>query len=232
MMEQIRPEQLITRLGSANEGWRVDAEARLVSLGQAAVQLLINALGHAYPQVRLHAATALSRIGDPRGIPAVVRLLGDTENRGAAAIAAEKALVGFGAAAVEALLEASLRGPEEIRPRALRALGQVATKAQAPAIEGLLLDPSPAVRTQAGVALCTVLGEGAIEKVAPLLIDLDKWVRYGVAEALVKIGCTRGRKALQEAHKDPEEAGSYVTFWAEDLLDEIDELERLGRAIP
>ena len=37
MAEQVRPEVLISRLTSDNQAWRADAEARLVSLGEAAV---------------------------------------------------------------------------------------------------------------------------------------------------------------------------------------------------
>jgi HEAT repeat protein len=66
--------------------------------------------------------------------------------------------------------------------------------------------------------------------IAPLLSDADKWVRYSVAEALVRIGSVRGRAVLEEARVDVEEQGTYIRFWAEDLLDQIEELERTGRA--
>jgi HEAT repeat protein len=67
--------------------------------------------------------------------------------------------------------------------------------------------------------------------VSPLLQDEDKWVRYGVAEALVSVGSVRGEEALREAASDPEELGTHIQFWAEDLLDAIEELRRTGRAL-
>ena len=88
MTEQIRPEVLIARLTSDHETWRIEAEARLIALGPAAVEQLIAAMHHANPAVRLHAVHALARIGDPRGIAVVIAALGDKENLGAVAIAA------------------------------------------------------------------------------------------------------------------------------------------------
>src|SRR5688500_2192416 len=96
MNDAVRPELLIGRLMSGNESWRVDAEARLIALGDLAVDHLLGALRHASPSVRVHAVHALSRIQNARAIPAVVGALADSENLGAVAIAAERALVHWG----------------------------------------------------------------------------------------------------------------------------------------
>jgi HEAT repeat protein len=232
MSEPVRPEVLISRLTSPNESWRVDAETRLVSLGNAAVFPLIGALRHANPAVRVHAAHALARIRNPIAIPAMIAALEDTENNSAGAIAAEKALVSWGEDAKGALFQVGLQGPVDVRPRALRALGRIGGGDLEQPLRALISDPVPAVRTQAAVALAQIGGARAVEVIAPLLSDSDKWVRYGVAEALVHVGSVRGEPVLEQARKDPEEEGSYLKFWADDLLDEIGELKRTGRAIP
>lgn len=231
MTDAIKPEVLIARLTSENEAWRVDAEQRLVALGAAAVGPLRRALQHAMPSVRLHAVRALAKLGDPSAIDDVVAALGDSENSGAVAIAAERALVEWGAPVRDAVLEAALRGPAGIRPRALRALGKIGGEGLQGPLTTLLGDPVAAIRLQAAVALVQTLGRQALGRVAPLLGDADKWVRYGVAEALVQLGSARGRKVLEEARDDPEERGTHTQFWAEELLDDLDELERTGRVV-
>src|SRR6266849_5369193 len=115
MSEQVRPEVLISRLTSENQAWRADAEARLVSLGEAAVDPLIAALRHANPAVRIHAVHALARLRSPRAIAPVIGALSETENTGAVAIAAEKALVEWGQPVKSALLDAAKAGPEAVR---------------------------------------------------------------------------------------------------------------------
>jgi HEAT repeat protein len=232
MSDQLRPEVLISRLTAPNESWRLDAERRLIALGSPAVDALIGALQHAYPAVRVHAAHALAQIGDPRALSPLVAALGDSENSGAGAIAAERALVAWGEAAKGHLLEAAIHGPPHLRPRAIRALGRIGGADLESMLRSLLADPAAPVRTQAAAALAAALQQDAIEQIAPLLADPDKWVRYGVAEALVQIGCIRGQPALESARDDPEEEGGYVKLWAEELLDQIGELKRTGRAIP
>jgi HEAT repeat protein len=230
MTEAVRPELLIARLTTDNEVWRVDAEARLIGLGAAAVPVLIGAMHHASSAVRIHAAHALARIRDPRGIAPVVEALGDSDANGAGAIAAEKALVEWGEPAKAALLEAAQRGPEAVRARAVRALGRMGGADLEGPLRALIADPSPGVRTQAAAGLAEVLGAGAVEVLRPLLADPDKWVRYEVAEALLRVGSAAGEAVLQEAASDPEEKGTHTQFWAEELLDQIAELRRTGRA--
>jgi HEAT repeat protein len=232
MTEQIRPEVLISRLTADNETWRVEAETRLVALGQAAVVPLIGATQNAHPSVRMHAVHALGQIKDRRAIPAVIGALADAENNGAVAIAAEKALVNWGEEVKPPLIEAASGGADHVRPRVLRALGRIGGEDLRPHLEPLLRDRLSTVRTQAAAALAAALAERSVEVIAPLLRDPDKWVRYGVAEALVRCGSVRGASVLQEAKEDAEEQGVYLRYWAEELLDEIDELNRTGRAIP
>ena len=232
MSDNVRPELLVSRLAADNEVWRVDAEARLIALGADAVPVLLGALHHAHPAVRIHAAHALSRIRDTRALPAVVAALADAENRGAVAIAAEKALVEWGEAAKPQLLEAARTAADPVRARAVRALGRIGGADLDARLRELLLDPVAGVRAQAAAALAAVAGSASLPALTPLLADADKWVRYGVAEALVGLGSTRGEAVLREAEADPEEQGTHVQFWAEDLLDQISELRRTGRTLP
>jgi HEAT repeat protein len=230
-MNDVRPEVLISRLTSDNEAWRVDAERHLLALGDAAVEPLMGALKHASPAVRIHAVHALGHIRAPRAIPAVVQALSETENLGAVAIAAEKALAAWGAPVKPVLVDLAQSGDESVRPRAIRTLGKIGGDNLRDVFAALLSDSSASVRTQAAAAMAAAFGEQAIEFISPLLSDPDKWVRYGVAEALVGVGSVRGELALREAREDPEEAGSYVPYWAEELLDQISELRRTGRAL-
>jgi HEAT repeat protein len=110
-------------------------------------------------------------------------------------------------------------------------LGRIGGEDLDPALRPLLGDPLASIRGQAAAALGTAIGERAVEVIAPLLTDPDKWVRYSVAEALVRIGSVRGRAVLEQARADVEEQGTYIRFWAEDLLDHLEELERTGRAL-
>jgi hypothetical protein len=56
-------------------------------------------------------------------------------------------------------------------------------------------------------------------------------VRLGVAEVLVELGSVKGEAVLREVNEDPEERGQHLEFWSEELLDQIEELRRTGRAI-
>jgi HEAT repeat protein len=232
MTEAVRPEVLISRLTSDNQLWRANAEARLVQMGEAAVDALIGALRHAHPSVRVHAVHALAKLRSIRALPPVIAALADLENNGAGAIAAEKALIDWGEDAKPALLQAAQSGADPIRARAVRALGKIGGADLKPSLVSLLGDSSVAVRTQAAVAIAAVSPTDALQLLAPLLKDSDKWVRYGVAEALARLGSVRARSTLEAARDDPEEQGSYIRFWAEELLDDLEELERTGRAVP
>jgi HEAT repeat protein len=232
MANTIRADVLIERLGAENESWRIDAELRLIELGAAAVEPLVAALAHSEPSVRLHAVSALGRLRDPRGLDGVVAALGDLQNHGAVAIAAERALASWGEAAREAVLRAAREGGEALRARAVRTLGKMGGEGLVEPLTELLTDPLPGVRMQAAEALAKLRGRAAIDALAPLLSDPDKWVRWEVAATLVSVGCVRGEAVLREAFSDPDEQGTHVPSWAEDLLDEIEELRRLGTGIP
>src|SRR5258708_17456770 len=168
MSEEVAPEVCISRLTEENRAGRADAEARLVSLGEAAVDPLIAALRHANPAVRVHAVHALARLRSPRAIAPVIGALSETENTGAVAIASEKALVEWGQPVKSALLDAAQAGPQAVRARALPALGRIGGEDLDPALRPLLGDPLASIRGQAAAALGTAIGERALRAIAPL----------------------------------------------------------------
>ncbi|MHB8876096.1 MAG: HEAT repeat domain-containing protein [Myxococcaceae bacterium] len=223
-MELRRVEALIERLGAERQPWRVDAERQLVELGSAAVGPLLEALEKGSPPVRLHAVRALGQIGDPRGLLPVVAALGDAENFGAVAIAAEKALVQWGEPAKAALVAAAVAGPAAASPRALRALGAIGGEDLEAVLRPMLGSAVPAIRLQAAAALGKALGGGAVGIIAPLLGDEDPWVRCGVAEALLEQGSKQGEEVLRKAASAPGEGGEELRAWAEELIERLEEL--------
>ena len=217
---------LVSRLALPEERWRVDAENALVQMGEKAVDVLIGALGHANPHVRFHAVRALSRLGARRALTPLVERLSDRDNNHAVAIAAERALVELGADAVPALLDVAKNGKDDVRPRAVRALGRIPS-APAEAFRELSRSPDWTVRAQAVAALAKRAGDAAVPDLIAALKDQEDWVGRAAAEALVDLRHAEGKPLLQRVLDDPdEEFNQHV--WAENLLDRLEELERTG----
>lgn len=224
--EHVSEKVLVSRLALPEERWRVEAENALVQMGDKAVDVLIGALAHANTQVRFHAVRALSRLGARRALRSLVERLGDADNNHAVAIAAEHALIAFGAEAVAPLLDVAKNGREDVRARAVRALGRIAG-APAEAFRELTRSSDWTVRTQAITALGKRAGEAAVPDLIAALKDPEDWVRRAAAEALVDLRHAGGKPLLQAVIDNPdEEFNQHV--WAENLLDRLEELERTG----
>ncbi len=217
---------LVSRFALDGERWRIEAEDALVRMGEKAVDVLVGALGHANPQVRFHSVRALARLRVRRSVPALVGRLADGENNHAVAIAAEKALVDFGADAVGALLDVARSGPEGVRPRAVRALGRI-PGAPVDAFRELARSADWTVRAQAYAALAQRAGDGAVPDLIAALSDAEDWVRRFAAEALVGLRRAEGKPILQAVLANPDEELNQHA-WAENLLDRLEELERTG----
>ena len=103
------------------------------------------------------------------------------------------------------LVDLLLRGDEEQRIRACRALGRLGQATSAAVLITALRDPSASVRAQAARAL-TELGERrSVDALVGLMDDGSWWVRARAAEALRALGET-GLAALRrcaETHPDP-----------------------------
>lgn len=79
-LNQAHIRELIDRLGSEDDASRWDARQSLVTLKQAAVPSLIQALQDRNPWRRREAAKALGQIADPTTATALVNALADDEN--------------------------------------------------------------------------------------------------------------------------------------------------------
>jgi hypothetical protein len=103
------------------------------------------------------------------------------------------------------LVELLMRGDEEERIRACRALGRLGQETSAGVLVTALSDPSRSVRGQAARALAELRDLRSVPCLIDLLGDRSWWVRARAAEALRALG-QPGRVALQwcaETHADP-----------------------------
>ncbi len=230
-MVESRIAELMSVFDQGDLRWRVEAEARLATLGPAAVEPLIGQLERASVPGRFHAVRALAALARQgsaeRVVEALVRHLGDEESHAAVAIAAEQMLVQLGPASAAVLLRAARDGalPPTARARALRAISKIGL-GQLSEIAPLLRDPAPGVRRQAAAASAAVGGPEAALALRDLLKDPDRFVREGAAEALLTLGSGAGRLIFEEALADPEERG-----WAEEMLERLDALQHRGELL-
>jgi HEAT repeat protein len=116
------------------------------------VETLISVLGDD-PENRAWAARYLGKIGDPRAVAPLIRLLSvrDFQARAAAARALGKLRA---VEAIPALLESVDSGPEDVmRAWAIDALGRIGSDEAAPKLIGLLENPHAGLRCTAAAAL-------------------------------------------------------------------------------
>ncbi len=86
------------------------------------------------------------------------------------------------------LIRLLVRGNEEERIRACRALGRVGGASSSEPLVAALHDDSPAVRAQAAQALAELRELRSVSSLAALLADESWWVRARAAEALSSLG--------------------------------------------
>ena len=106
---------LIVDLGSSDGFVRQNARIALIDMGEPAVESLIKALKNKSEPTHWEAAKALSLIGDPRSVQALVQTLGDNEF-GVRWLAAE-GLIAVGYCSLAPLLQALVDRPESVRLR-------------------------------------------------------------------------------------------------------------------
>lgn len=103
------------------------------------------------------------------------------------------------------LVELLMRGDEEQRIRACRALGRLGLSTSSSMLVTALADPSPSVRAQAARALAELGDARSVPALVDLLSDPSWWVRARAAQALRAMG-EPGRAALRwcaDSHPDP-----------------------------
>lgn len=221
----MNPAELIARFSAENPQWRLDAVAHVVAAGPAVLPALLEAANAPSVEVRVHAVQALGKLREPGGLPAVVAALGETVSNGAVAIAAERALVAWGRPACGPSVGAvALHGEPNARARAVRVLGQYRCPELPPFLQRLMGDAQATVRLQAAEGLAAMDPQRALVQLPPLLDDRIDFVRWGAAEALVKLDCGLGDAVLAEALTHDE-----THDWAEALLEQLADGRRQGR---
>jgi HEAT repeat protein len=108
-------DSLIADLGSRQGLVRQRARIALIRMGEPAVPSLTKALGNRKGPTYWEAAKALSLIGDPRSVQALVEALEDNEF-GVRWLAAE-GLIAVGYCSLGPLLQALIKRPESVRLR-------------------------------------------------------------------------------------------------------------------
>jgi cyclophilin family peptidyl-prolyl cis-trans isomerase/HEAT repeat protein len=154
---------------------------------------LAHAITHHQRELRLAALRALARTAEVGTASSAVGLLGDRDKE--VASWAAFALGEIGEPAGEAGLLGALRGVSPVPDQVLLALGRSATATSAREIAHHLGDEAPNVRAAAAIAL-GLMGkrftktfpiQGYARRVAPLLKDPDRDVRFAATYALMRL---------------------------------------------
>ncbi len=158
----------------------------LVTVGEEAVDPLINALKDSSQWVREHAAEALGKIASTQAVEPLIAVLKDSERwvRWHAAQALGK--IGD-PRAVDSLVAALKDSDEWVRRYTAEALGEIADRRAVAPLIAALNDSEEWVRAYAAAALGEV---GDINAIDPLIVALkdSAWVSGHAESALAKIG--------------------------------------------
>jgi HEAT repeat protein len=189
----------LCRLGDVR-GMRVEPAQmvleRLVEEGsENAPETFRSALGHADPNVRSKALSALDDLGEPP--------LDDDEKRLRALIEHDwDTINSLGPGSLAELLTSQLRsGDRYHRKDAAEALGKLKDGPALDALIDALRDPDDGVRGAAVRALAELRELRAVEPITLLLQDPDRWVSKVAAEALGTLGSDSALPALAAAMK-------------------------------
>ena len=158
-------------------------------------QALKRFLSDKEPLIRLRCAEALGRIGDPNGVPLLVKLVRDKDPR-----VAETAVYALGLIGDESVLDplasCLVEQPVPIKARALEALGRTDKKRAGSIIVPYLRNFTGSIRAQAALALA-ISGDSASAGECEILIyDPDPHVIACAAYAIGKLGFKQGAELL------------------------------------
>jgi HEAT repeat protein len=198
----------IQQLQQGTPEQRQEAVKSLVNIGKPAVTSLIKALKHQQPQVRAHAANALSQMGDNAApaLPVLSQALRDEDKR----VRTEAALAfnNIGKRAMVPYLVANLHNENpSVRYSAVHALtrlGKYAQSAVPKLVQTLESDQETWVRLTAASALGSI-GVNAVESLPNLvrgLEDRDISVRHSAAYALGAIAVSFQEQGTQVSSAD------------------------------
>lgn len=158
----------------------------IVRLGSAATPLLMDRLEDESPSVRHDAAHALSKIGDPHALAALVTILGDENSAVVSKAAFALGQIGD-ASAIPALVALLGRDDRELESALNAVLERFSTAAVQPLVQALA-DENWRTREQAADALRGIGDTGAIAGLTTLLGDPCWQVRFAAVNALGEIG--------------------------------------------
>ena len=147
-------DELIELLNDKDDFVVEDAIRELELRTDESVDHLIDALYKKKKQIRLHAATLLGAINNPKAIPALIETLKD--NNKLVRREASTALSRMGEPAVEPLIETLDDEDWKVRGAAAWALGNLDDERAIPALEKLLDDESGYVRQGAQSAIASI----------------------------------------------------------------------------
>jgi HEAT repeat protein len=182
-------------------------------------------LGHADPNVRSRALSALNDLGEPaldedeRRLRALIDSDWDTVNE-----------LGPGPV-VELLADQLLSKDRYHRKAAAEALGELKEVSAPDALVDALRDPDEDVRGHAVRALAALRELRAVEPIALLLKDPERWVREQAADALGTLGSEAALPALIGAMKDRLVAMRRAATRAVGCIGGAATVEPLGRAL-
>ncbi len=207
----------------AQRDWR-----ELVRIGEPAVEPLIKVLGDEDGWDRYGEAEALGKIGDTKAVEPLIKLLDDESER--VRIIAAWGLDKIGnSRAVELLIKALEDDRSTVRSGAAKIL---VNKGWKPSDEKEQVAYHIAKKYWEELVR---IGKPAVEPLIKVLGDEDRWVRYGAAEALGKIGDAKAVEPLIKVLGDEDkwvwEAASEALEkirWklTQEFTDKTDELEK------
>lgn len=172
----------------------------------ATADMLVTLLGDREAAVRLTAAEALGKIGDPRTGRFLMQALHDSDPRVREAAARSVGVLSEESEEMETELVTLLSDPEvPVRHAAAQALGgRKGTPALMSALTDLLRNPDPTVRQASAHALLLIDGQDILPALSTSVMDDDQMVRQWAVAALGETGDPRvGPVLLDRLRHDP-----------------------------
>jgi len=186
---------LVARLAVVDATHSLGVKEIFRSLGAGAVTELMGVLESDVPeQVKTLAADALGHIGDPRAVPALLRLFQQPGSPDGDSVRLHKARRGRPFTERSQPANASVA----LRLAAVQALSVLVDPRALDAVLAALEDPVWEVRAQAAHCASQLGSPAVIPRLESLLQDEHWWVRFHAAEALFRLG-ELGRQSLRRA---------------------------------
>jgi HEAT repeat protein len=196
----------MNRDDSAPEGQEERRYRALLELdprARASLEPLLAALDDASWRVRSAAAERLACAPAELVLPALLSALEPGAGAGRRNAAAA-ALVGLGAPALRAVVDALVTGGPEVRTAAAEILGEAGDRRVVPALAARLCDRDPNARAAAAEALGKIGGPEAVSALQASLADGDASLRRAAVAALAQLRAPPPARRLVELARDRE----------------------------